>query len=86
MKYDKFNNDEGRIITDEDYKNDLRHKHVLIGFITTTKGVGGIQQNVQAIECYNNHGIKILNREPVVLNREIIAIVAQIVQLIFNCF
>ena len=69
VKYDQSNNDEGKQITDEDYEHDLRHKPVLTGLNTTTKGAGDIQQNVQEIECYNYHGIKILNRQLVVLNR-----------------
>ena len=51
---------------------------MLIGLNTTTQVVGGIQHIVQEIECYNNHGMKILNKEPVVLNKERIEIVAQI--------
>ena len=66
------------------YENDLRHKHVLVGLNTTTKSVGGIQQNLQAIEYYDSPGMKILNRESAVLNGEIIAIITQIIQLIIK--
>ena len=52
---------------------------MLIGLNTTTKGVGDNQQNIQVIECYNYPGMKILNRQPVVLNGEKIAVVVQIV-------
>ena len=76
LKFDKLNNIEGRWITDEDYENDLRQKPVLIGLNITIKGVWGNQQNLRAIECYNYHRMKIVNREPVILNGERIAIVA----------
>ena len=86
VNYNKYKNDEGRRITDKDYENDFRRKYVLIGLNTTTKGIGCNQQIVQAIECYNYDRMKIFNRQPVVLNGERIADVAQIVQLIVNCF
>ena len=33
---------------------------MLIGLNTTTKGIGGIQQNIQAIEYHDGPGMKIL--------------------------
>ena len=86
VRLDKSKSDEGRQITDEDYKNDLRHKPISVGLYSTTKGVERNQQLFQVIHYYTYFGIQILNRNPIVLNEERITIVAYIVQLIVNCF
>ena len=83
---DKSNNDEGRQITDEYYENDLRHKPASMGLYDTSEGEGFNQPLFQLIDCYDITGMQNLNRQPAIMNGERVAIVAQIIRLIINCF
>ena len=82
MKAYKSNSDETRQITDEDYENDLRHKHVSKGLYNTSKGGGRNQPSLQLIDLYDTSRMQILNRLPIIMNGKRFAIVAHIVQLI----
>ena len=84
LKSDKYISDGGRHITDKDYENNLRQKLISMGLYTITTCYGRNQQSFQAIICYNYPGVKILNRQSVIINGEIIKKFVHIAQLIVN--